>query len=169
MDEHNSSNQTNPKHIPTPSVYFLSFQEGDTVRHTSNDGPPLSGNLLSYPLQEWRTLAPLSLSTVRVRHSQVCTIFDLPDLPGAILHGIVKESLVLLKASTTALGQIRPRPKTGNGIRSGEDEEEPVAQVVEHDGRQEGDGEVGEAPDDNADGGGLSASGGRIDLCGNQL
>lgn len=86
------------------------------------------------------------------------------DDPRTLVGGVVEELLVLLKGAVPALGTVQVGPEAGQGIGAGKDEEQVELEVVEADGRQQGDGEVGQAPDDDADGGALRARRRRVDL-----
>ena len=78
---------------------------------------------------------------------QPLALLDLGDAPAAALGGLLEEILVLLERAPAALRAVGPAPPAGEGVGGAEDEEEPVGEVVEPDGRQERDGEVGQAPD----------------------
>ena len=57
-----------------------------------------------------------------------------------------------------------PSPHASKGVGRGEDEEDPVVEVVEEDGRQESHGEVSNAPDDDRDRRALGPGGGWEDF-----
>jgi hypothetical protein len=93
---------------------------------------------------------------------------DLPDTPPAPLRRLLEEVLVLLKRPSAALGTVHPTPPACEGIRDAKDEEQPVFEVVEYDGREERDGEVCKAPDDDGDSGALGPAGGGVDFGGDE-
>ena len=93
---------------------------------------------------------------------------NLPNTPPPPLRRLLEEILILLKRPPSTFGTVHPTPPARECVRDAEDEEEPVGEVVEHDGREECDGEVGEAPDDNRDGGALAAAGGGVYLGGHK-
>lgn len=70
---------------------------------------------------------------------------------------LFEELLVVIKASATSLRKIQISPHTSEGVRSSKYQENEVGQVVEHDGRQEGNTEIGNAPDDDGYGSALGS------------
>jgi len=106
---------------------------------------------------------------VAVRHLLEFTILDSTNSPSASLLGFFEEDLVVFEAATTGLGLVEVSPDSGEHVRECEDEEEPVVEVVEEDGRQKGNGKVGQPPNDDADGSTLGSCGSREDFRGNQL
>ena len=125
------------------------------------NSPP---SLITNPAEERRTLTILLAVSSRIRHALELALLDLGDEPSAMLLGLLKELLILLEAAATGLGLIEISPGTGEKIRRTKDQEQPVVETVEHDGCEQRHGEVGDAPDYDADGGALGASGGRVDL-----
>ncbi|ROW04554.1 hypothetical protein VMCG_05117 [Cytospora schulzeri] len=99
-----------------------------------------------------------------IRQPPVHAPGDPRDPPGALLVRVLEELLVVLEAAAAALGQVQVRPDAGDGVGGGEDEEDPVLEVVEQDGAEQGDGEVGEAPDHDGDGGRLGTRRRGVDL-----
>lgn len=92
----------------------------------------------------------------------------LSNAPTALLLSRIEKLLILIETAPPTLGRIQPRPHAGEDIGGCEHEKDPVFQVVEEDGRQQGDGEVGQAPDYDGHGGALGARRGRVDFGGDQ-
>jgi hypothetical protein len=111
----------------------------------------------------------LAVISVTVGHLLEFAILNSTDSPSTSLLGFFKEDLVVLEAATTGFGLVEVSPDSGEHVREGKDEEEPVVEVVEKDGCQESNGKVGQAPDNDADGSALSSCSCREDFCGNQL
>ena len=125
--------------------------------------PLTASRLVRDPLQQ-RLRLPILAIRLGIRQIFELPTIHLPHLPRRGLLRILEELLVLLETPPAALGTIRPRPHAGESVRQREDEKDVVLEVIEHDGRGEGDGEIGEAPDDDADGGALGAGSGGVDL-----
>lgn len=106
---------------------------------------------------------------VAVRHLLEFTILDSTDSPSTSLLGFFEEDLVVFEAAATGFGLVEVSPDSCEHVRECEDEEEPVVEVVEEDGCQEGDGKVGQTPNDDTDGSALSSGGSREDFRGDQL
>lgn len=81
---------------------------------------------------------------------------------------LFEELLIVVKASATGLRKVQISPQTSEGVRPSEYQEDEVGQVVEHDGRQEGNAEVGDSPDDDGYGCALGSCCCREDLSGDQ-
>jgi hypothetical protein len=102
-----------------------------TKVHTRSHIP----HIICSPPQERLALAIL-VFLCRIRHMQPLALLDLPDTPLPLLRRLLEEVLVLLKRSSTAFRTVHPTPPASEGVRDAEDKEEPVFQVVEHDGRK---------------------------------
>lgn len=76
--------------------------------------------------------------------------------------------MVFLEAPSAALRQVHVGLDPGDGIRGGEDEEDLVFEVVEHDWRQQCDGEICQAPDDHAGSRPLRLGSRRVSLRGDE-
>lgn len=103
-----------------------------------------------------------------LRQIQPLPTLDSLHLPPALLARLGKEILILLETPPPTLGTIHPGPPTGKRVREREHQEQPVLEIVEADGRQQRDGEIGKAPDDDGDGGALGARAGGVDLGGDE-
>ena len=119
--------------------------------------------LFPNPLQQ---RLPLAIIPIRlgVRHIPVLALLHLEHVPRAFFLGGVEELLVLFEGPAARFRAVEVRPHARDGVCRGEDEEDPVVQVVEEDRREKRDGEVGQTPDDDADGGPLRTSGGGKDF-----
>jgi hypothetical protein len=122
-------------------------------------------NLIRNPPKQRLTL-PLLPTRLRVRHLLPLALLNSPNPPTPSLPRLLKELQVLIKRPPSSLRHVHIRPGSGEQVCGAEDGEELVAEVVEEDGRQEGDGEVGQAPDYHADGGALGAGGCGVDFGG---
>lgn len=105
---------------------------------------------------------------VWIKHLSPFTLRDLVNSPCLRFTSLLKELLVVIEASAASLREVEVGPQTGNGVRSCEHEEYEVRQIVEHDGCQEGDAEVGHPPDDDGYSSSLGSCRGREDLSWNQ-
>lgn len=136
----------------------------NNIRSSNTD---LSRDLISNSAEQRSVFAVIS--RVAVGHLLEFAILDGTNSPSASLLGFFEEDLVVLKAATTRFGLVEVSPDSSEHVREAKHEEEPVVEVVEKNGRQESNGKVGQAPDDNADGSALSSCGSREDLRGNEL
>lgn len=120
--------QTNP----------LRFARINTQTHKNN----ILRQLLPHPPQQRLTL-PLLAPRFRIRHEPPLATLDLPDTPRAFLPRFLEKLQVLLETPAPAFGHVDESPETREEVRACEDGEERVAEVVEEDGREQRDGEVG--------------------------
>lgn len=128
-------------------------------------------NLITYSTQQRQPLRINNLALifrVRVEHLQPVAFRNPAHAPCLSFTRLLEELLVVVEAPATSLGEVKPRPQPGDSVGGREYEEYEVRQVVEHDGCQECDCEVGDAPDNDGDGGSLGARGGGEDFSGNQ-
>jgi len=169
--------------VPHPSVVtsFPSHSKIPIVAHTPphpTDHLPLPArenplsnksllNLIRHPPKQRLTLAILPIR-LRVRHDLPLSLTNLRNPPSPLLFRLLKELQVLIEAASTSLRHVEEGPHAGEQVCGGEDGEELVGQVVEEDGREERDSEVGEAPDDDADGGALGTGGCWVDFGGDE-
>lgn len=86
------------------------------------------------------------------------------DKPSPLVSGALEEVLILLKRAVPTLGTEQVRQDARNSICGREDQQQEVLEVVEPDRRQQRDGEVRQAPDDDRDGGALGPCRRREDL-----
>lgn len=77
--------------------------------------------------------------------------------PGAFVGCLLEEFLVLLECAVPALWTVQIGQDPSYGVGGGKDKQQEVLEVVEPDGRQKGDGEIRQAPDDDRDGGPLGS------------
>lgn len=128
---------------------------------TSTTTYTTSFNLLPNPPQQRPRLPTLILSP---RKPQPLPPPHPTYPPTTLLLRLLKKLLILLKRPPTRLRLIQIRIHPRKDVCKGEDEEKPASEVVEEDGGDEGYGEVGEAPDDDGDGGAEGAGGGWVDF-----
>lgn len=120
--------QTNP----------LRFARINTQTHKNN----ILRQLLPHPPQKRLTL-PLPPIWLRIRHEPPLPALDLPYTPRAFLPRSLEKVQILLETPAPAFGHVDESPETREEIRASEDGEERIAEVVEEDGREQCDGEVG--------------------------
>lgn len=142
----------NPHHSSTPS--------------TLHPLPPLL-NLIRHPSKQRLTL-PLLTLWLRIRHNPPLPLTHLPNPPRPLVPRLLKELQILIEAPAARLRHVHVRPHAREQVRRRENGEQLVGEVVEEDRGEERDGEVGEAPDDDADGGALGAGGGGVDFGGDE-
>jgi hypothetical protein len=122
--------------------------------------------LISHSSEQRCVFAVIS---VTIGHLLELAILNSTDSPSASLLGFFEEDLVVFEAATTGFGLVEVSPDSGEHVREGKDEEEPVVEVVEENWCEESNGKVGQAPDNDTDGSTLGSCGSREDLRGNQL
>lgn len=88
---------------------------------------------------------------------RILSAVDLGHQPSSLLLGRGEEFLVLLERTVPRLRAVQVCEDARDGVGGGKDQQEPVLEAVEADRGEEGDGEIGQAPDDDGDGSALGS------------